>query len=231
MSLNDKKRRRSSSSILNLAFGTVGVFTLALSSPYAEAKETQKHHRSSGDDVVHGVGETQVRGSSSSTSSSSSSSSLKRNAKEHHVPLAQTTKGGENDHVASLGGKYEQRIQSKLGDVLVPPKAPAVRVNAGEGKLGSTTIESLSRDGDEERARDDRETDETMKKLDGYFNFDENASNNNNKASEEKKLSEEKKSSNDDAETAEEAKTKVEFSASRKKRRRRIEDDYVGNKE
>ena len=211
MSLNDKKRRRSSSSILNLAFGTVGVFTLALSSPYAEAK-TQKHHRSSGDDVVHGVGETQVRGSSSSTSSSSSSS-LKRNAKEHHVPLAHTTKG-ENDHVASLGGKYEQRIQSKLGDVLVPPKAPALRV-AGEGKLGSTTIESLSRDGDEERARDDRETDETMKKLDGYFNFDDNASNN-NKASEEKKLSEEKKSSNDDAETAEEAKTKVEFSASRK---------------
>ncbi|CAL6272468.1 unnamed protein product [Bathycoccus prasinos] len=213
MSLNDKKRRRSSSSILNLAFGTVGVFTLALSSPYAEAK-TQKHHRSSGDDVVHGVGETQVRGSSSSTSSSSSSSSsLKRNAKEHHVPLAHTTKG-ENDHVASSGGKYEQRSQSKLGDVLVPPKAPAVRV-AGEGKLGSTTIESLSRDGDEERARDDRETDETMKKLDGYFNFDDNASNN-NKASEEKKLSEEKKSSNDDAETAKEAKTKVEFSASRK---------------
>ena len=65
--------------------------------------------------------------------------------------------------MASLGGKYEQRSQSKLGDVLVPPKAPAVRV-AGEGKLGSTTIESLSRDGDEERARDDRETDETMKK-------------------------------------------------------------------
>ena len=219
MSLNDtKKRRRSSSSRLNLAFGTVGVFTLALSSSsssYAEAK-TQKHHRSfSGDDVVvHGVGETQVRGSSS-TSSSSSSSSLKRNAKEHHVPLAHATTKGENDHVASLGGKYEQRIQSKLGDVLVPPKAPAFVSVAGEGKLKSTTIESLSRDGDEERARDDRETDETMKKLDGYFNFDDNASNN-NKASEEKKLSEEKKSSNDDAETAEEAKTKVEFSASRK---------------
>ena len=209
MSLNDKKRRRSSSSILNLAFGTVGVFTLALSSPYAEAK-TQKHHRSSGDDVVHGVGETQVRGSSST--SSSSSSSLKRNAKEHHVPLAHTTKG-ENDHVASSGGKYEQRSQSKLGDVLVPPKAPAVRV-AGEGKLGSTTIESLSRDGDEERARDDRETDETMKKLDGYFNFDDNTSN--NKASEEKKSSASSLSSNDDAETAEEAKTKVEFSAARK---------------
>ena len=190
MSLNDtKKRRRSSSSRLNLAFGTVGVFTLALSSSsssYAEAK-TQKHHRSfSGDDVVHGVGETQVRGSSS-TSSSSSSSSLKRNAKEHHVPLAHATTIGENDHVASLGGKYEQRIQSKLGDVLVPPKAPAFVSVAGEGKLKSTTIESLSRDGDEERARDDRETDETMKKLDGYFNFDDNASN--NKASEEKKSS------------------------------------------
>ena len=219
MSLNDtKKRRRSSSSRLNLAFGTVGVFTLALSSSsssYAEAK-TQKHHRSfSGDDVVvHGVGETQVRGSSSTSSSSSSSSSLKRNAKEHHVPLAHATTKGENDHVASLGGKYEQRIQSKLGDVLVPPKAPAFVSVAGEGKLKSTTIESLSRDGDEERARDDRETDETMKKLDGYFNFDDNASN--NKASEEKKSSASSLSSNDDAETAEEAKTKVEFSASRK---------------
>ena len=186
-------------SLLNLA-GTVGVFTLALSSSSAEAK-TQKHR--SGDDVrSHGVGENQVRGSSAS---SSSSSSLKRNAKEHHHPLTQTK--GEND-VASLGGKYE-RSKSKLGDVLVPPKAPA-RV-AEEGKLGSTTIESLSRDGDEERARDDRETDETMKKLDGYFNFDDNASN--NKASEEKKSSASSLSSNDDAETAEEAKTKVEFSA------------------
>ena len=95
----------------------------------------------------------------------------------------------------------------------MPPKAPATRV-AGEGKLGSTTIESLSRDGDEERARDDRETDETMKKLDGYFNFDDNA--NNNKASEEKKSSASSLSSNDDAGTAEEAKTKVEFSALRK---------------
>ena len=189
-------------SLLNLA-GTVGVFTLALSSSSAEAK-TQKHR--SGDDVrSHGVGENQVRGSSAS---SSSSSSLKRNAKEHHHPLTQTK--GEND-VASLGGKYE-RSKSKLGDVLVPPKAPA-RV-AEEGKLGSTTIESLSRDGDEERARDDRETDETMKKLDGYFNFDDNASN--NKASEEKKSSASSLSSNDDAGTAEEAKTKVEFSASRK---------------
>ena len=188
-------------SLLNLA-GTVGVFTLALSSSSAEAK-TQKHR--SGDDVrSHGVGENQVRGSSAS---SSSSSSLKRNAKEHHHPLAQTTKG-END-VASLGGKYE-RSKSKLGDVLVPPKAPPASV-AEEGKLGSTTIESLSRDGDEERARDDRETDETMKKLDGYFNFDDNASN--NKASEEKKSSASSLSSNDDAETAEEAKTKVEFSA------------------
>ena len=186
-------------SLLNLA-GTVGVFTLALSSSSAEAK-TQKHR--SGDDVrSHGVGENQVRGSSASASSSSS---LKRNAKEHHHPLTQTK--GEND-VASLGGKYE-RSKSKLGDVLVPPKAPA-RV-AEEGKLGSTTIESLSRDGDEERARDDRETDETMKKLDGYFNFDDNASN--NKASEEKKSSASSLSSNDDAETAEEAKTKVEFSA------------------
>ena len=48
MSLNEKKRRRPSSSILNLAFGTVGFFyfTLSSSSPYAEAKETQKHHRS-----------------------------------------------------------------------------------------------------------------------------------------------------------------------------------------
>ena len=157
---------------------------------------------------MHGVGETQVRGSSSSTSSSSSS--LKRNAKEHRIPLARTK--GEND-AASLGGKYE-RIQSKLGDVLVPPKAPATTRVAGEGKLGTTTIESLSRDGDEERARDDRETDETMKKLDGYFNFDDNA--NNNKASEEKKSSASSLSSNDDAGTAEEAKTKVEFSASRK---------------
>ena len=188
-------------SLLNLA-GTVGVFTLALSSSSAEAK-TQKH-RSGDDGRSHGVGETQVRGSSSSASSSSS---LKRNAKEHHHPLAQTTKG-END-VASLGGKYE-RSKSKLGDVLVPPKAPPASV-AEEGKLGSTTIESLSRDGDEERARDDRETDETMKKLDGYFNFDDNASN--NKASEEKKSSASSLSSNDDAETAEEAKTKVEFSA------------------
>ena len=207
MSLNEKKRRRSSSSIkrktslLNLAFGTVGVFTLALSSSSPAEAKTQKHR--SGDDVrSHGVGENQVRGSSAS---SSSSSSLKRNAKEHHHPLTQTK--GEND-VASLGGKYE-RSKSKLGDVLVPPKAPA-RV-AEEGKLGSTTIESLSRDGDEERARDDRETDETMKKLDGYFNFDDNASN--NKASEEKKSSASSLSSNDDAETAEEAKTKVEFSA------------------
>ena len=82
MSLNEKKRRRPSSSMLNLAFGTVGVFTLALSSPYAEAKETQKHHRSSGDDVVHGVGDTQVRGSSSSTSSSSSSSLKRNNARD-----------------------------------------------------------------------------------------------------------------------------------------------------
>ena len=213
MSLNDKKRRRSSSStkrvktslLLNLAFGTVGFFTLALSSSSPAEAKTQRNHRS-GDDVVHGVGENQVRGSSSK---SSSSSSLKRNAKEYHIPLAQTK--GEND-AASLGGKYE-RIQSKLGDVLVPPKAPATRV-AGEGKLGSTTIESLSRDGDEERARDDRETDETMKKLDGYFNFDDNA--NNDKASEEKKSSASSLSSNDDAGTAEEAKTKVEFSASRK---------------
>ena len=192
--------KRGKTSLLNLAFGTVGVFTLALSSSSAEAK-TQKH-RSGDDGRSHGVGETQVRGSSSSASSSSS---LKRNAKEHRNPLARTK--GEND-AASLGGKYE-RSKSKLGDVLVPPKAPA-RV-AEEGKLGSTTIESLSRDGDEERARDDRETDETMKKLDGYFNFDDNASN--NKASEEKKSSASSLSSNDDAETAEEAKTKVEFSA------------------
>ena len=194
--------KRGKTSLLNLAFGTVGVFTLALSSSSPAEAKTQKH-RSGDDGRSHGVGETQVRGSSSSASSSSS---LKRNAKEHHHPLAQTTKG-END-VASLGGKYE-RSKSKLGDVLVPPKAPA-RV-AEEGKLGSTTIESLSRDGDEERARDDRETDETMKKLDGYFNFDDNASN--NKASEEKKSSASSLSSNDDAETAEEAKTKVEFSA------------------
>ena len=193
--------KRGKTSLLNLAFGTVGVFTLALSSSSAEAK-TQKH-RSGDDGRSHGVGETQVRGSSSSASSSSS---LKRNAKEHRNPLARTK--GEND-AASLGGKYE-RSKSKLGDVLVPPKAPARGV-AEEGKLGSTTIESLSRDGDEERARDDRETDETMKKLDGYFNFDDNASN--NKASEEKKSSASSLSSNDDAETAEEAKTKVEFSA------------------
>ena len=53
-----------------------------------------------------------------------------------------------------------------------------------------------------------------MKKLDGYFNFDDNA--NNNKASEEKKSSASSLSSNDDAGTAEEAKTKVEFSALRK---------------
>ena len=116
------------------------------------AEDDAKNHRS-GDDVVHGVGETQVRGSSSSKSSSSSS--LKRNAKEHHVPLARTK--GENDFAASLGGKYE-RIQSKLGDVLVPPKAPATRV-AGEGKLGTTTIKSLSRDGDErERETIERRT-------------------------------------------------------------------------
>ena len=208
MSLNEKKRRRSSSSmkrktsLLNLAFGTVGVFTLALSSSSPAEAKTQKH-RSGDDGRSHGVGETQVRGSSSSASSSSS---LKRNAKEHRNPLARTK--GEND-AASLGGKYE-RSKSKLGDVLVPPKAPPASV-AEEGKLGSTTIESLSRDGDEERARDDRETDETMKKLDGYFNFDDNASN--NKASEEKKSSASSLSSNDDAETAEEAKTKVEFSA------------------
>jgi len=205
MSFNDNTKRRRSSPIkkTSLRSLTVGVFTLALSSS-AEAK-TQ--HRS-GDDVGrHGVGENQVRGSSSSSSSSSSLKS--RNTKEHHHPLKQMK--GEED-VASLGGKYESN-KSKLGDVLVPPKAPAIIT--AEGKLGSTTIESLSRDGDEQRARDDRETDETMKKLDGYFNFDDTS---NNKVSEEKKLSE-SLSSNDDDETAEEAKKKVEFSA------RKNEDD------
>ena len=208
MSFNDDNtKRRRSSPIKKTSLRrslTVGVFTLALSSSCGEAKT---RHRS-GDDVGrHGVGENQVRGSSSSSSSSSSLKS--RNTKEHHHPLKQMK---EEEDVASLGGKYESN-KSKLGDVLVPPKAPAI---VAEGKLGSTTIESLSRDGDEQRARDDRETDETMKKLDGYFNFDDAS---NSKVSEEKKLSESLSSNDDDDETAEEAKKKVEFSA------RKNEDD------
>ena len=174
------------------------VFYLALSSSSpAEAKTTQRNHRSG--DVVHGVGETQVRGSSSLRTTISL---VFEEERERASRSLARTKGERL--AASL---EEIRAQSSANSAMFKScrRRPATRV-AGEGTGDDDDRIALERRRRRE-ARDDRETDETMK-TDGYFNFDDNA--NNNKASEEKKSSASSLSSNDDR-TAEEAKTKVEL--------------------